>query len=108
VLYTNQSFEILSSEDIEKVIVAKQDLGFGDLTAFAVCEAKNELWLSDKKGFAHIVDLATLNSIDAGKELKTIYGHPGLSMASSHNGGAFIALSDTKGYTTVFEAESRE
>ena len=41
-----------------------------------------------------------------GDELKTVYGHPAVSMASSTD-GSLVAVGDTKGYVTVFDVASR-
>ena len=43
---------------------------------------------------------------EEGEELKTVYGHPAMSMAASSD-GSLVAVGDTKGYVTVFDTASR-
>ena len=106
VLYSNSSFEILNAENIEEVVKSVGNMG--DIVSFALSANKKEIWACDKKGFIQIFSSEDLSKIDAGKEIKTVYGHPGLSMGSSNDGGSMIVVGDVKGYTTVFDTASRE
>jgi WD40 repeat protein len=55
----------------------------------------------------HIFDSNNVNLFSSDKEIKTCYGHPVHSMASSPD-GKYIAVGDTKGYVTVLNSETRE
>ena len=105
VLHTNHSFHVLDAEDIEKVVVSKDDLGIGNISTFALDKTRNEIWFADDKGFLHVFDSATLEKISIEGELKTHYGHPAQSMAVSSAG--LLAVGDTKGYVTVLSCADR-
>lgn len=103
-LYSNRSIEIAKAEDMkESLLTVKQVEGTKEIQAMALCAAKNELWVGDKDGLVYILSADTLEKVQ--EPLKTVYGHPVMSMASSSDG--LIAVGDTKGYVTLFEAESR-
>jgi len=104
VLYSNSSFEILSAADVNQVVKASANLG--DVTTFALNSGKKEIWGCDKKGAILIFNAEDLSKVDPGKEIKTIYGHPGLSIAASPDGGSIMAVGDAKGYTTIFDGAS--
>jgi hypothetical protein len=75
----------------------------GEIVCMAL--AGNQLWLSDENGLVKILNADTLK-VEEGDELKTVYGHPAVSMASSAD-GSFVAVGDTKGYVTVYDVASR-
>jgi len=113
VLYHDMSLEILKADDISKEVAKVgqlKNLGVakGEIASIAHVSAKNELWVSDIKGFVHILDATTLAPVED-VELKTVYGHPAVSMASCNNEeSSLIALGDKNGYITVFDANTRE
>jgi WD40 repeat protein len=75
----------------------------GEIVAMAL--TGNQLWVADQKGIVKILNADTLKP-EEGEELKTVYGHPAVSMASSSD-GTLVAVGDTKGYVTIFDAASR-
>jgi len=88
VLYNDKSMEILQAAGVN-LSVAKvpkmKDLGAaaGELTSMVLCNG--EIWVSDNKGFVHILDggsLALVKPEAEAVELKTCYGHPSTCMAS--------------------------
>jgi WD40 repeat protein len=75
----------------------------GEVVAMAL--TGNQLWVADSKGFVKILNADTLKP-EEGEEIKTVYGHPGLSMDSSID-GTLVAVGDTKGYVTIYDVASR-
>lgn len=103
-LYNDRSLEIAKAEDMkESIHSVKQVEGTKEIVAMAHVASKNELWVGDKDGLVYILSADTLQ-VQA-EPLKTVYGHPVMSMASSSDG--LVAIGDTKGYVTVVESETR-
>jgi WD40 repeat protein len=100
-LFTDKSIHILKADDVHQTVAENKTAG--DIVGMAL--AGSQLWVADSKGFVHILNADTLKP-EEGDELKTVYGHPALSVASSAD-GSLVAVGDTKGYVTVFDAASR-
>lgn len=100
-LYTDKSIQILKAEDISQMVLETKSVG--EIVAMAL--TGNQLWVADTKGFVKILNADTLKQ-EEGEELKTVYGHPAVSMTSSSD-GTLVAVGDTKGYVTIFDAASR-
>lgn len=100
-LYTDKSIQILKAEDVGQLVSETKTAG--EIVAMAL--TGNQLWVADNKGFVHVLNADTLKP-EEGEELKTVYGHPTISMASSSD-GSLVAVGDAKGYVTVFDASSR-
>lgn len=100
-LFTDKSIQILKADDISQILVENKNAG--EIMAMAL--TGKQLWVADQKGFVHILNADTLKP-EEGEELKTVYGHPAVSMASSSD-GTLVAVGDTKGYVTIFDAASR-
>lgn len=84
------------------------DNGKTEMAAMALSQSRNELWMCDNQGFVHIFDAGNLSKVDPGKEIKTVYGHPGTMIGASNQGGALMVVGDAKGYSTIFDVETRE
>ena len=100
-LYTDKSIQILKADDIHQMV--SENKTAGEIVCMAL--AGTQLWVSDQKGLVHILNADTLK-LEEGEELKTVYGHPAVSMASSAD-GSLVAIGDTKGYVTVYDVASR-
>ena len=77
----------------------------GEAQCFAICEARNELYIGDNKGFAHIYDLTSFTPKEEAP-IKTHSKTACLSICVSHDNTKF-ALGDANGYVTVCDMESR-
>ena len=75
------------------------------MTTFTYVSASDELWIGDNKGFIHCLDGQSLALKGDQQEIKTHYGHPCHSMTSS---AELVAVGDAKGYTTIYDAASKE
>jgi WD40 repeat protein len=100
-LYTDKSIQVLKADDIHQMVCENKSLG--EIVGMAL--ATNQLWVADAKGLVHILSADTLKP-EEGEQLKTVYGHPAMSLASSAD-GSLVAVGDTKGYVTIFDTASR-
>ena len=100
-LYTDKSIQIVKADDIHQMVAENKTAG--EIVCMAL--AGSQLWLSDTKGLVHILNADTLKA-EEGDEIKTVYGHPAVSMASSAD-GSLVAVGDTKGYVTLYDVASR-
>lgn len=71
VLYNDRSVENLKADDISQVVsrVDKVEGLKGDVVDLAYIEAKNELWVTDDKGYVQVLNGDTLAPLDASLEL---------------------------------------
>jgi len=110
VLFNDFSIEVLDANDINNVVASRKpgSVGSNDasIVGITVLSARKEIWVADNKGFAHVLDGLTLEPIET-PEIKTEYGYPGNSIGSSDDGN-HVAIGDTKGTVTLFDAEKRE
>jgi WD40 repeat protein len=100
-LFLDRSIQILKAEDISQMVV--ENKAAGEIVAMAL--AGSQLWVADKEGAVKVLNADTLQP-EEGEALKTVYGHPALSMNSSSD-GSLVAVGDTKGYVTIFDAATR-
>lgn len=112
IFYSDKTIEIRHADDIaecKKKSTKMVDLGAakGDAVAISLVSSKNEIWVADNKGMVNILSSETLEPLADTPELKTKYGHAAVCMTTSHDGGSLVAVGDTKGYVTVFDAETR-
>jgi WD40 repeat protein len=100
-LFLDRSIQILKADDIGQVVSENKSLG--EIVCMAL--AGSLLWVADKDGAVKVLNADTLQP-EEGEALKTVYGHPAMSMNSSSD-GSLVAVGDTKGYVTVFDAATR-
>lgn len=99
-LFYDKSIQILKADDPKQVVAETKTVG--EIVAMAL--AGSQLWVADNKGVVKILNADTLQP--EGEELKTVYGHPAVSMNSSKD-GSMVAVGDTKGYVTLFDTATR-
>jgi hypothetical protein len=78
----------------------------GEIYTFGL--SKNEqVWISDDLGFIYMLD-NDLNIVES-DDIKTVYGHPALSIQFSNEteGQQLVAFGDSKGYITVLDAQTK-
>lgn len=107
ILFSDKSIEKCAGDNIEKVI-AKTDkltsLGASKGEAVTITVGGDKLYVGDSKGFMHKFNSGDLKPCGQ-DELKTIYGHPCMSIDVSKD-GKYVAVGDVKGYVTVWDATS--
>ena len=101
ILYSDKSIQIVKADDIHQMVAENKSAG--EIVCMAL--AGSQLWVSDNKGFVHILNADTLKA-EEGEGIKTVYEHPAVSMASSAD-GSLVAVGDTKGYVTLYDVASR-
>jgi len=108
VLYNDKSIQILKASHVGTTLVEKMGLKLeGNAEVSSMALHGKELWVSDNKGNVHILDADTLMPKEIETPLKTVYGHPAISMAASTE-ASLVAVGDAKGYVTFFSTESRQ
>lgn len=108
VLYSDKTLEALDASDIEKSVAKTAKLeklgeAAGEAVTFAYVEHNQQIWVGDNKGFVHCLNSESLELLKDIAPLKTHYGHPCHSMTSQ---GDRVAVGDSKGYTTIYDASS--
>lgn len=110
ILFNDLSLEVLDANDINTVVARREPGNIGSngaaIVGITVLATRKEIWIADNKGFAHVLDAASLEPVETA-EIKSEYGHPGNSIGSSADGN-YVAIGDTKGILTMFDAEKRE